>query len=114
MAEGTVVAISFKDSEHDDTVRKRAEKRCRALAAEFPEPTHIELTLAPDGAGYGAHAHVTGRAEIAASAVAPALGLAADRALERLGRALRRIHDKRAFTRRREAMLKNPKRRPSR
>jgi ribosome-associated translation inhibitor RaiA len=110
MADGTVVAISFKDLEHDDEVRERAEQRCRALAEEFPEPTHIELTLAPDGTGYSAHAHVTGRAELAASAEAQELALAADRALERLGRALRRVHDKRVFTRRREAMKQNPKR----
>ena len=59
--DGTVVAISFKDIEPDEEVRERAEKRCRALAEEFPEPTHIEVTLAPDGAGFSAHAHVTGR-----------------------------------------------------
>ena len=46
MSDGTVVAISFKDIEPDEAVRERAEKRCRALAEEFPEPTHIEVTLA--------------------------------------------------------------------
>jgi ribosome-associated translation inhibitor RaiA len=110
MVGATVVAISFKDLEHDEEVRERAEERCRALAEEFPEPTHIELTLAPDGTGFSAHAHVTGRAEIAAKAEAHELGLAADRALERLARALRRVHDKRVFSRRRAAMQQNPKR----
>ena len=71
---------------------------------------NIELTLAPDGTGYSAHAHVTGRAELAAKAEAQELGLAADRALERLARALRRVHDKRVFSRRRAAMQQNPKR----
>ena len=87
--------------------RRGALPRARGRVSE---PTHIELTLAPDGAGFSAHAHVTGRAELAASAQAPELALAADRALERLGRALRRVHDKRTFARRREAMQQNPKR----
>lgn len=112
MALDTVVAISFKDLAPDEDVRERAEKRCRTLAEEFPEPTHIELTLAEDGVGYSAHAHATGRHELAASATAPELALAADRALEKLGKALRRAHDKRVFSRRREAMQGNPKRRP--
>jgi ribosome-associated translation inhibitor RaiA len=114
MAEGTLVAISFKDLAPDEKVRERAEKRCRALAAEFPEPTHLELTLAPDGEGFSAHAHATGSAPIAASARAPELGLAAERALDKLEKALRRSHEKRLFARRREAMKQNPKRRPRR
>ncbi len=112
MPEGTVVAISFKDLAVDEKVRERAEKRCRDIAAEFPEPTHIELTLAEDGAAFSAHAHATGRVELAASASAPELLLAADRALDRLEKGLRRAHDKRLFTHRREAMQQNPKRRP--
>lgn len=112
MADGTVVAISFKDLEVDEDVRERAEKRCRALAEEFPEPTHIELTLAEDGARFSAHVHATGRVEVAATASEPELVLAADRALEKLGKALRRAHDKRVFARRREAMQQNPKRAP--
>jgi ribosome-associated translation inhibitor RaiA len=108
----TVVAISFKDLDADEDVRQRAEKRCRDLAEEFDEPTHIELTLAEDGAAFSAHAHATGRVELAASATAPELALAADRALDKLGKALRRAHDKRLFSRRREAMKQNPKRRP--
>jgi ribosome-associated translation inhibitor RaiA len=112
MADGTVVAISFKDIEPDDEVRERAEKRCRALAEEFPEPTHIEVTLAEERTGFSAHAHATGTTECAASATAPELALAADRALERLARELRRAHDKRIFGQRREAMRQNPKRRP--
>jgi ribosome-associated translation inhibitor RaiA len=114
MGESTVVSISFKDIEHDEEVRERAEKRCRALAEEFPEPTHIGLTLAEERTGFSAHAHATGRTELAASASAPDLALAADRALEKLGKELRRAHDKRIFAHRREAMRENPKRRPRR
>lgn len=112
MADGTVVAISFKDLAVDEDVRERAEKRCRALAEEFPEPTHIEVTLAEDGVQFSAHAHATGRVEVAAAASEPELVVAADRALEKLAKALRRAHDKRVFARRREAMQQNPKRAP--
>jgi ribosome-associated translation inhibitor RaiA len=114
MPEGTVVAISFKDIEPDETVRERAEKRCRALAEEFPEPTHIELTLAEERTGFSAHAHATGTKPVAASASAAELPLAADRALDKLAKELRRAHDKRIFSRRREAMRENPKRKPRR
>jgi ribosome-associated translation inhibitor RaiA len=112
MSEGTVVAISFKDIPPDEAVRERAEKRCRALAEEFPEPTHLEVTLAEEGGGFSAHAHATGRTVLAASASAPDLALAADRAIDKLGKELRRAHDKRIFSHRREAMRENPKRRP--
>jgi ribosome-associated translation inhibitor RaiA len=112
MAEDAVIAISFKDLAIDEPARERTEKRCRALTEEFPESTRIEVTFAEDGEGYSAHVHATGRHEAAASASGAQLSLAADRALERLGKALRRAHDKRIFSRRREAMQQNPKRRP--
>jgi ribosome-associated translation inhibitor RaiA len=112
MAESTVVAISFKDMESNEQVRERAESRCRHLAEEFPEPTHIEVTFAEDGVGFSAHAHATGGTEIAASATAPALPLAADRVLDRLAKALRRNHEKRIFAHRREAMQHSRKRQP--
>ena len=107
-----MVKISFKDMQADENVREREEKLCHTLAAEFEEPTHIELTLAEDGVAFSAHVHATGRAELAAAATAPELLLAADRALDRLEKALRRVHDKRLFAPRREAKRQNPKRRP--
>jgi ribosome-associated translation inhibitor RaiA len=111
MPDGTVVAISFKDVDADEKVRERTEKRCRALAQEFPEPTHIEVTFSPDASGVTAHAHVTGkRTEVATSASAPALALAADRLLDRVEKQLRRAHEKRIFSHRRDAMQRNPKR----
>jgi ribosome-associated translation inhibitor RaiA len=112
MSDGTVVTISFKDMDPDEDVRERAAARCRALAEEFPEPTHLEVTLAQERTGFSAHAHATGKTVLAASATAPELTLAADRALEKLGKELRRAHDKRIFAHRREAMRENPKRRP--
>jgi ribosome-associated translation inhibitor RaiA len=108
-----VVAISFKDLAPDEVVRELVEKRLRALAGEFPEPTHIELTLGPDGSGFSAHAHVTGRGtDLAATAKGAELGLAADRLLDKLAQQLRRAHEKRLFAGRRDAKKDHPKRRP--
>jgi len=111
--DGAAVAISFKDMEPDEDVRDLVAKRLAALAADFPEPTHIEVTLAPDGTGFTAHAHVTGRAtDLAASAAGAELGLAADRLLDKLVHQLRRAHEKRLFASRRAKRQDHPKRRP--
>jgi ribosome-associated translation inhibitor RaiA len=108
-----VIAISFKDLEPDEEVREQVAARLRTLSEEFPEPTRIEVTLAPDGALFSAHAHVTGRAtDLAAAAKGAKLGLAADRLLDKLTQALRRAHEKRLFAARRGAKKDNPKRRP--
>jgi ribosome-associated translation inhibitor RaiA len=110
-----VVAISFKDLAPDEEVREQVAAKLRALADEFPEPTHIEVTLAPDGALFTAHAHVTGRGtDLATSAKGAKLGLAADRLLDKLAQQLRRAHEKRVFAARRGAKKDNPKRRPGR
>ena len=108
-----VVAISFKDLEPDEEVREQVATRLGALAAEFPEPTRIEVTLTPDGTGFSAHAHVTGRGtDLATAAKGAKLGLAADRLLDKLAQQLRRAHEKRVFAGRRGAKKDHPKRRP--
>lgn len=108
-----VLAISFKDLAPDEEVREQVERRLRALAEEFPEPTHIEVTLAPDGSGFSAHSHVTGSGtDLAAAARGAELGLAAGRLLDKLAQQLRRAHEKRVFSDRRGAKQGNPKRRP--
>ena len=108
-----VFAISFKDLVPDEEVREQVAIRLRALSEEFPEPTHIEVTPTPDGAGFSAHAHVTGRAtDLATSAKGAELGLAAHRLLDKLVQQLRRAHEKRLFAGRRGAKKDHPKRRP--
>ncbi len=98
------VVISFKDGEVDERVRETIEKRCQILAKEFPETTHLEISLAPDGAGFTAHGHVTGRdIDVASHAEAIDARLAADQLMDTLARQLRKSHDKRIFARRREA-----------
>jgi ribosome-associated translation inhibitor RaiA len=108
-----VIAVNFKDMPVQDEVRDAVAQRCQALAEEFPELTHVEVTLAPDGSGHSASGRVTGRkTELATHAAAPELGHAADRLLDTLRHQLRRSHDKRIFARRRAAQRENPKRRP--
>jgi ribosome-associated translation inhibitor RaiA len=106
-----VIAVSFKDMETDEELRDRLAERCRTLADEFPEVTQVEVTITPDGTGHAATGHVSGkstRLATHASAVEP--GHAADQLLDTLRQQLRRAHDKRIFTRRREAQQRNPKR----
>ncbi len=108
-----VIAVHFKDMPVTDSVRVEVEDRCRALADEFPELTHVEVTLTPDGSGHAASGRVTGRStELATHALAPHPGHAADRLLDTLRSQLRRSHDKHIFERRRTAQRKNPKRKP--
>ena len=113
MTEEPLVAISFKDLEPEERLRQSIERRCRALAADFPETTRLEITVAVDGAGHVAHARVSGRdTHLDARATAIELELAVDRALDRVQHQLRSVHDKRIFARRREARRSGPKRRP--
>jgi ribosomal subunit interface protein len=98
----TVVAVHFKDMSVDDAVRDLVERRCTDLADEFPELTHLDVTLSPDGRGHHASIHVTGkRTEVASHAKAPEPGHAADRVLDQVRHQLRRVHDKRIYKHRR-------------
>jgi ribosome-associated translation inhibitor RaiA len=111
MSEDAVVMISFKDLETDEELREKIEVRCRSLAAEFPETTRFEITIAPDGAGHVTHARVNGRqTHIDAHAVAIEMALSAEGALDKVHHQLRSVHDKRIFARRREARRDSPKR----
>jgi ribosome-associated translation inhibitor RaiA len=99
-----VVAVHFKDMSVIDGVRDLVEVRCAELANEFPELTHLEVTLAPDGSGHHASMHVTGkRTEVASHAQATEAGHAADRVLDQVRHQLRRVHDKHIYTQRRRA-----------
>jgi len=108
-----VIAVNFKDMPVDEELRGEVEERCRTLAGEFPEVTHVEVTLTPDGVGHSASGHVTGRStQLATHASAAKPGHAADQLLDTLRQQLRRSHDKRVFARRRDAQRHNPKREP--
>jgi len=110
MADDPIVVISFKDLESDEEVRERIDARCRALREEFPETARFEMTLAPDGSGHTAHVRVSGRdTHLDAHGTAIELELAAEKALAKAHGQLRTVHDKRIFTRRREARKASPK-----
>jgi len=110
MADDPIVVISFRDLESDEEVRERIGARCRALREEFPETARFEMTLAPDGSGHTAHVRVSGRnTHLDAHGNAIELELAAERALDKAQGQLRTVHDKRIFTRRREARKASPK-----
>jgi ribosome-associated translation inhibitor RaiA len=107
-----VIAVSFKDMPIDEELRSRVEERCRTLSGEFPEVTHLEVTLAQDGAGHSASGHASGKStRLATHAAANEATHAADQLLDTLRHQLRKAHDKRIFAQRREAQKNNPKKR---
>ena len=108
-----VIAVSFKDMATDEELRQQLEERCRTLAGEFPEVTHVEVTITPDGTGHSATGHVSGKStRLATHATAVEPGHAADQLLDTLRQQLRRAHEKRLFSPPRDAQQRNPKREP--
>ena len=111
MTQDLNLVIRFKDLEHDEDVQSHLESRLRHLAEEFPEAQHYELSLQPDTRDVEAHAHVNGRRiDLASSAKASEARAAGDSAIDKLERELRRLHDKRIFSQRREARRSPAKR----
>jgi len=105
------VALSFKETPHSERIQQVVERRCTHLAEEFPETTKFEITVASEGAGFTATGHVTGRhTDVAGHADGTQPGEAADRLLDKLERALRKLHDKKIFKNRREARKADLKR----
>lgn len=104
MADDASVAIRFKDVERDEELNENLEASCAALAEEFPETTHFEVHLGLEAGEVSVHAHVSGRnTQFASHARASKAHTAAEAALEKLARELRRHHDKQIFSARREA-----------
>ena len=112
MTERPSVVTTFKDLPHDDAVRDAIDKRCTHLAREFHELSRVEITLAEDGGGITAHAHVTGKfRDLGAHAEASEALPAVEQMLDKVERQLRTAHDKQIFTQRREAQRHPPKKR---
>ena len=106
-----VVTIHFKDMRIHRDVKEEVERRCHDLGDEFPELTHMELTLHPTHDGYEALSHATGKdTEAATHARATESGPCATRALDKLRQQLRKTHDKRIFAHRRRAHRSHPRR----
>ena len=111
MTERPTVMLHLKDLSHDDQLRESIQKRCDHLTSEFREITRVEITLTEDGSGYVVHGHVTGKdTNVGTQASASKPGPAADLLLDKVERQLRRVHDKRIFSQRRDAQKTPPKR----
>ncbi len=111
MTNNPSVVIHFREVEQDEPLREFIEKKGEHLGNEFPEVSKIEISLAPNGAGFIANGHVTGKGiDIATHAEASELSPAVDSVFDKVGRQLRKIHDKRIFAQRREAQRAPPKR----
>jgi len=112
MSRSPSVVLHFRDLEIDDVVRESVQRRCDHLADEFHEVNRFELTISQNGTGFVVHGHVTGKnTDLATHAQAEVARTASDQVLDKIERQLRRVHDKRIFSRRREAQRDSPKRR---
>jgi ribosomal subunit interface protein len=112
MSRNPSVFLHFRDVEVDETIRESIHRRCDHLADEFHEVSRFDLTISENGVGYSVHGHATGKnTDIATHADAELARLASDQVLDKIERQLRRVHDKRIFSRRREAQRDPPKRR---
>ena len=112
MNQDATLVIRFKDIEHDEDVQAHLERRLRQIAQDFPEASHCELSLSADAMDVAAHAHLSGkRLDLAAHATTGDARASGDSALDKLQRELRRQHDKRIFSRRREARREQGRRR---
>jgi ribosomal subunit interface protein len=111
MSQGALVVVHFKEVPGSKKVRSVIEDRCDQLALEFREVTQFEITFTPLGSEVSAHAHATGKnTHVATHASGANLRAAADQALEKVERQLRKNHDKRIFSQRREAQRQRARR----
>jgi len=105
------VVIHFKDVRQDEPLRESIQQKGQHLGEEFHEVTKIEISLEPNGVGFLAHGHVTGKGtDIATHVEASELVPAVDAVFDKIERQLRKHHDKRIFAQRREAQRAPAKR----
>jgi ribosomal subunit interface protein len=111
MSQSPTVVIHFKEVEHDEPLKDSIEKQCQLLTDNFHEITRIEVSLEESAAGFTAHGHVTGKGiDVATQSEATKLTPAVDVVFDKIERQLRKIHDKRIFSQRRDAQRDPPKR----
>ena len=111
MTERPTVVIHFKEVEHNESLKDVIETKCQHLAEHFHEITRIEISVEQSAAGFTAHGHVTGKGIDAANqSDASQMPPAVDLVFDKVERQLRKIHDKRIFSQRRDAQRDPPKR----
>ena len=104
MTKNPSVVIHVKEVEEDEPLREFIEKKGEDLGNEFREVSKIEISLTPNGVGFIANGHVTGKGtDIATQVKASELTPAVDSVFDKVERQLRKHHDKRIFAQRREA-----------
>lgn len=91
------IVVHFKEMDVNAGVRTFIEERCQSMLEEFPEIMKFDVSLAPSGIGFTAHAHVTGRnLDIAATHDwEKEVGHAADQVLDKVYRQLCKQREKR-------------------
>ena len=96
----------------DQATDEYLERRCEHLMEEFPEADTFEVSFQLEGQEIECHAHVDGkRTRLAAhSSGAQNSRQAAEKALDKLEREMRKDHDKRIFGSRRKAQKSQTKR----
>ena len=111
MSPDSPIVVHFKEVPNSEKVREAIESRCDQLAAEFEEVTRFEISLSPYGNDIEANGHATGKkTNVATQATGKNLRVAADQVLDKIERQLRKNHDKRIFSQRRDAQ-RNPAKR---
>ena len=112
MSRSPSVVLHFRDLDIDDVIRETVQRRCDHLADEFHEVSRFELTISENGNGFTVHGHATGKnTDVATHAEAEVVRTASDQVLDKIERQLRKVHDKRIFSQRREAQRDPPKKR---
>ena len=62
MTSEPTVVVHLKEVEVEDRLSESLERRCQALAADFPEVRRFEITIAQDGnLGIEVRGHATGK-----------------------------------------------------
>jgi len=110
MTKNPSVVIHLKEIEEDVPLRESIEQKSQHLGNEFREVSKIEISVAPNGTGFVANGHVTGkRTDIATQVEASEVLPAVDSVFDKVQRQLRKLHDKRIFAQRRDAQRDPPK-----
>ena len=112
MTEATRIKVHWRDLRTDAETDEYLESRCDHLMEEFQEADSFEISFQREGQDIECHAHVDGkRTRLAAhSTGAHTSKQAAENALDKLEREMRKDHDKRIFGNRRKAQKAQPKR----
>ncbi len=112
MTQSAKIKTHWRELMADPGTDEYLDRRCNHLMDEFPEADSFEISFQVEGQEIECHAHVDGkRTRLAAhSTGAQNAKQAAESALDKLEREMRKDHDKRIFGSRRKAQQSQTKR----